>query len=402
MNYLESSFEIMQLPDLFQRIDGASKTGVCTFSSRSGTRRVFFRDGRIIACTATDPHLLLGQFLISNGRLQESMLKTLLQIQEHTGRTLGSLIIEEGMLSEEEVLRLVAAKAEETIYGLFDLSDVAFRFDPDRAPAEHSMTVNIHVHTVLLDAARRTDELNRARGVFTSMNVVLQRTERTPDPASLASYMGKKLYETINGVRTLAEIILACRTSEYLACSFLLRFLELGVIQLGEVRQAAVSNGTESDPAAKVRELVSQDRFGEALELAETSNLQAGHNQYLSMLLTRAESGFVANTYRTRIPPDAVPLAIEGATDPSTQPELGADELFVLELADGKWNVRSLAWIAPLRKADLLRSMVKLLDAGLIRMLSEEEQQQLPEEELPDAAILSCDPDDLPELDRIF
>jgi hypothetical protein len=402
MNYLESSFEVMQLPDLFQWIGGASKTGVCTFSSRSGTRKVFFKDGRIIGCTATDPHLLLGQFLISNGRLQEDMLKTLLQIQEHTGRTLGSLILEERLLSEQELLRLVAAKAEETIYGLFDLTEAAFRFDPDRAPAENSMEVSLDVNSVLLDAAVRKDELVRARAALPSMNVVLQRTELAPDPASLASFMGNKLYESINGVRTLAEIILMCRTSEYLACSFLLNFLEHGLIQLGGVRQAAATNGTESDPAAKVRELVAEDRFGEALELAEAANLQAGHNQYMSMLLARAESGFIADTYRTRITPDAVPKAVQEAVDPALHPNLSADELFVLDLADGKWNIRSLAWIAPLRKADLLRSMVKLLDAGLIRLLSEEELRETLEPDDEMLLNLPIDSDDLSELDRIL
>ncbi len=402
MNYLESSFEVMQLPDLFQWVDAASKTGVCTFSSRTDTRRVYFRTGRIIACNATDPHLLLGQFLLSKGRLKEGMLKTLLQIQEHTGRTLGSLIIEEGLLNEEEMLRLVAAKAEETIYGLFDLSDIAFRFDPDREPAEHSMEVDLDVHTVLLDAATRTDELNRARTAFSSMNVVLHRTERSPDPAIVASYMGNKLYESINGIRTLAEIILMCRTSEYLACSFLLRFLERGLIRLGEVRESEVSKGDESDPTSRIRELVALDRFGEALELGESSNLQAGHNQYLSMLLARAESGFISHTYRTRIPPDAVPQAVHQGVDPSLHPELSADELFVLELADGEWNVRSLAWIAPLRKADLLRSMVKLLDAGLIRLLSEEERLAIAEPDLLESSIPAGDLNDLSELDRIL
>ncbi len=402
MTCLKSSFEIMQLPDLLQWIDTASKTGACTFSSRGGTRRVFFRNGRITACTATEPHLLLGQFLLANGMLKEDLLKTLLQIQEHTGRTLGSLILEEGLIEEQDLHRLIAAKAEETIYGLFDLSEVAFRFDPDREPADDSMEVNLDVHNVLLEAAKRTDELNRARQAVSSMNVVPHHTEREPDPASATSYLGNKLYESINGRRTLAEIILLCRTSEYLACSSLLRLMEQGLIRLGEVHEPEAAAGSDSDPTARIRDLVSQDLFAEALDLADCCELQPGHDQYLAMLLAKAEAGFIANVYRTRIPPDAIPQVIHDGNDPVRQEGLSADELFLLEQAEGNWNVRSLAWITPMRKVDLLRSLVKLLDAGLIRLLSEQELPQDSELKVNDGLIVPADLDDLEELDRIL
>ncbi len=402
MTCLKSSFEIMQLPDLLQWIDTASKTGACTFSSRAGTRRVFFRNGRIIACTATEPHLLLGQFLLANGKLQEGLLKTLLQIQEHTGRTLGSLILEEGLLEEQELHRLMVAKAEETIYGLFDLSEVAFQFDPDREPVDDSMEVNLNVHTVLLEAAKRTDELNRSRQAVSSMNVVLHRTDREPAPATVAGYMGKKLYESINDRRTLAEIILLCRTSEYMACSLVRQFLEQGAIRLGELHEPEQPPASESDPAARIQDLVSRDLFTEALDLAERCELQPGHDQYLAMLLAKAESGFIANIYRTQIPPDAIPRAIHEDEDKVRQAGLSADELFLLELADGKWNMRSLAFITPMRKVDLLRSMLKLLDAGLVQLLSEEDLPQASEQQANEGLIVPDDLDDLAELDRIL
>jgi hypothetical protein len=402
VNSLRSSFEIMHLADLFQWIEMASKTGVCTFHSRTSTRRVYVRDGNIIACNATDPHLLLGQFLISNGRLSEDLLKTLMQIQEKTGRTLGSLILEENLLEDQELLRLVAAKAEETIYGLFDLSDVAFQFDPDREPPAGCMEVDIPVNTVIFEAAKRTDELNRARELFTSMNIVLHHTDREPDQATVASHMGKQLYESINGARTLAEIILSCRTSEYLACSFLLQLLERGLIRLGDTHEPETPAACDTDPVAKIQELMADERFAEALDLAAICNLQPGHDQYLAMLLAKAESGFIADVYRTKIPPDSIPIAIHTNRDQVPRFGMKTDDLFLLDLAEGTWSVRALTWIAPMRKVDLLRSMLKLLNAGLIQLISSEDQPGDEEQITLEASILSDDSDDLSELDRVL
>ena len=52
--------------------------------------------------------------------------------------------------------------------------------------------------------------------------------------------------------------------------------------------------------------------------------------------------------------------------------DLSPDEVFLLELVDGNWDVRSLVWISPLRKVDVIRGLVRLQDLGYIDLLPPE------------------------------
>ncbi len=80
--YFDSSFDIMEPADLLQWLMSARKTGMCRFQHGTATRRLYFDEGRITACTANEPYLLLGQFLIANGRIGATALRKCMKLQE--------------------------------------------------------------------------------------------------------------------------------------------------------------------------------------------------------------------------------------------------------------------------------------------------------------------------------
>lgn len=367
MNYLESSFHIMGLLDLLQWIDGAKKTGRCCFRNGPAARTIYSEDGHVIACSANEPHLLLGQFLISQGRIDAETLQKCMRQQESSGRTLGQLLIENGTISEPELQRRVTAKAEETILGLFDWEEGCFRFDPDQAPPADVMAVDLDVRSILLEGCRRTDDCNRWKSVFPSIDLVLHTTERVPDQQTIASYMARRLYESVDGRRTLSEVILTCRTSKFFALSFLGRLVEIGVVRVGEPRQSEATRVGSGSAIAALHSLVSQGNYDDAVDLVTRCGLAAEGNDLTSMLVAKAEAGFLTDAYRTRTPPEAVPqrLVAESSTDGTA---LRESESILLELIEGRWDVRSLVWIAPMRKVDTVRALLRLIDLGYIGM----------------------------------
>jgi len=116
MNYLESSVDVMPASDLFQWLHGSRRTGVCRFSRGAAIRRVYFQDGSIIACSSNEPHLLLGQFLIANGRIDALTLSECMRLQESTGKNLGSLLVESGKLTSGELRRSIASIGNRIYY----------------------------------------------------------------------------------------------------------------------------------------------------------------------------------------------------------------------------------------------------------------------------------------------
>jgi len=47
---------------------------------------------------------------------------------------------------------------------------------------------------------------------------------------------------------------------------------------------------------------------------------------------------------------------------------LTSEDIFLLDLIDGQWDVRSLGWIAPIRKIDIVRGLLRLRNQGCIEL----------------------------------
>jgi len=363
---LESSFDVMALPDLLQWLGGARKTGEWRVRLDAACRRIYFEDGRIVAALSNEPHLLLGQYLIAHGRIDANELQRCMKLQESGGSSVGDLLVEGGQISRPELERAVLAKTEESVFGLFDWQHARFSFEMGRRPSAETIRIDLAVEPVLLEGVRRLDELNRIRLAVPSMDVVLHRTERKPDAPTVASHVGRSLYESVNGNRTLREIVLSCRVSEYEACSYVLRLAERGLVRLGDLRDAPGAVERSVDAAEQVWELVAAGDFADALELIDRCSLRSEPDRSMELLIAKAETGFLAEAYRREVPPDAIPTRARFPR--SDRESLSGEELFLLDLLDGKWDVRSLTWIAPLRKLDTILALIRLRRGGYIEL----------------------------------
>jgi len=184
------------------------KTGVLEVERLKIRRRIAFRDGRIVGCSSDDPSMLLGQFLISRGKITERQLRHALKRQRTEGGSMPDILVDMGVLTPKELEEQVAAKAKENICGLFEWVEAVFRFELDATPSEHSIAVDLPVEEILLNGAQRHDEVQRFHEVFTDAAVVLRRTEtELPDDIERDALLLQVL-ELIDGERTLAEVIL--------------------------------------------------------------------------------------------------------------------------------------------------------------------------------------------------
>jgi len=364
---LSGSLSVMSFADLMQWAHAAKKTGRFDFVLEHAHRRIYLQEGKIIACTADDPPLLLGQFLISHGQITETQLSDAMRLQEITGKPLGQIFQELDIMTKELMQRCVLAKAEETIYGLFEWHEATFSFTPDAAPEKAAMWIDLEIPTALLEGAKRLDELNDIRQVFSDSRIVLSKTDEKPDEHLTANFMARSLYDAVDGRRTLRSIILESHAPKFLACSFLLRLHERGFVQIAGVDDSPCEKPTPRASIERVRDLVNHDEYATAIEMIDVLRSEVPLSGYWKLLVARAESGYIAQMYRNDVPPDAIPrLALPDRAD--ADDSLSDSERFLLEQIDDEWNVRSLVWITPLRKIDVVRGIRSLLDKGYIEL----------------------------------
>ena len=188
-------------------------------------------------------------------------------------------------------------------------------------------------------------------------------------PPTAETFLEERLLGAIDGKRTFLEIARCSGTSEYAAGLFLVRQAALGRIQLKNARSSsldAVDGGTALNG---LRDLLATGEYEAAVEWIDRRRLKPDGDEFVTMLIARAEAGLLATLYRTLAPPDAVPRRVRPDDPPGRESELlSSDDLLLLDLVDGRWDVRSLAWIAPMRKIDVVRGLLRLQKHGCIEL----------------------------------
>jgi hypothetical protein len=416
----------MSLTEILQWLGSAGKTGTLSIERNKVVKRILVREGRIIACASQEPSDMLGHFLVSRGKITEETLRKALKLQESKRTHLGRILVESGCLSERELRLLLEDKAQETIFGLFDWVDAEFRFADGEAADANIFTVDMRVEDILLRGAQRWDEMQRFRAVFNDPGIVLGKTARKPPAEVFRNRMARRIFESINGERTVAEILLHAHGSEYLVTKFLYELFRAGVAEVAGVKpvarevvhepvarastRAATAAGPgptpEHVPARRVaippvavakpsattraaaaarpkpaatprvvdegdlefaRRLLNRGEFDSALDILDSAYQAQPGDEALRRLLAEAEASFVEKAYRHFLPPSKV-VTLLRPVELLTAELLSPTEFFLLSRIDGTWDIKSIIQITPLREVDVLRTLKRMREKGLIEL----------------------------------
>lgn len=351
--------------EILQWLGGNRKTGTLEIEHERVVRRIHFRDGAIRSCGSDYAPTLLGQFLLSRGRITESDLRAALARQEQSGRNLGEILVDEGRLTREELEHFVAEKVEETIYGIFDWADGTFRFEPGTEPAANTIETNLSVAHVLLHGATRQDEMRHVREVIEDDEVILERTEAELPGDVAASSVSRRILDLVDGRRTVREIVLHAHAS-----AFLVERLLAGLVRSNALRVTDRTAPSASQPIAapvarenvkaEARRRLDANDPESALGILEDACRVDTADAALHELRIEAESACFAQLFGRVLGPRRIPAVVRQPA--SCTPE----ESFLLSLVDGKNDVRSLVWLAPMRALAVVRSLKGLVDTGAV------------------------------------
>jgi hypothetical protein len=364
---LRGDLRTMPLPDVLQWIAAGRKTGTLHVERRSIQKRIILREGNIFSSWSNDPRESLGQFLIRLRLLSEEQLVKALLAQEEKGRLLGSLLVAEGVLSEEDLKRALKAKAEETIFDLFLWPAGQFEFHEGEIPDNILITFETPVTPVILEGIRRVDEWQRIRAVFPSMETTFKPGGSAP---TAADPVETQLLALVGAGKTLAEMSLELRRSEFETAALLFDLHSRGVVAVDQVRPESQAK----DPVAAIQTLLTQ-----AYQRLQEKRYDAALKAYedvlaIDRLNKNAHRGIAAVTearqrerHLTVVPRDKVPqLAIDILT--LTRQSLDPQEAFVLSRVNGDWDVQSILKVCPMGEEETLLIFARLLDRGLIRI----------------------------------
>jgi hypothetical protein len=388
----------MALPDVLQWLGSARKTGVLELEDNRVTTRIYYREGRIVACSSEDPPKLIGQYLLFHGEITEEVLRRTLSIQETTGRSLRDILEEESIVSRDALDRIVASKAQETILSLFQLEEATFAFIEDKEPPATAMDVDLEVQDLLLHGMKRLDDMERIRERL-NLEGVPFRTGSQPHPGIAEDWPTYQIYRAIDGRRTIRDLMLQVHGTEFQVCERLLGLCEDGYVEIArEVDPPTVATSPAVDAAESatgfdlelVRELIGNGEFEACFEMLGAARRVDPTDTAVCDLLSKAEEALLEAIRSEGLTPSKVPIPVmsrEETDDVTLTPE----EEFLLSISDGSWDVKSLIWVAPMRAFQVLSALNGLWERGLIE-ITDPEAEDLPVPEQPDTDATGARP----------
>jgi tetratricopeptide (TPR) repeat protein len=364
---LSGRLNTMDLPEVLQWVTIGRKTGSLAFVRDKSKIHIFLKDGQIISSRSNDPTKQLGQFLLFQGKLTEAQLKQAFELHLQARLMLGKILVQENLVSKEDVESALRTRTAEVIYDLFLWEDGYFHFSPNGYNIEELIQIKMDINALLFEGIRRKDEWARIREVFPSNNVVLSLRSDVDLKTLSLTPMQKKLLYLLTLNKPISEIILELHGSDFLVNFELFQLYEKNIVEVKEVLQIPVEEVSPAKLFNKGLELMQNRNYQEAIAAFQEVIRLDPQNTWATEQIDQAERAMCQEYYRSSVPASKTPYFLIPESN-LTQYSLTNEEGFVASRINGTWDIKSIVMLSPLRELEILQVLDKLLKMELIAL----------------------------------
>ncbi len=212
---LDGSLSTMPLAELLEWIRATNRTGVLTVRNGDSETTLKVKAKRIVECAAQDPPVLLGQFLLFHGLIDENALDAAMREHVATGQRLGDVLIAKGAVGTGEMGAALRAKAEETILCAFEHRTGHFVFEPEATDLDSPLSMDLPIADAIARAEHRIQTSRLAKELLVRDGFVLRKTAKEPSGTPYSAWPLRRAYELVDGQREIDEIILHMHGTEF-------------------------------------------------------------------------------------------------------------------------------------------------------------------------------------------
>ncbi len=372
------NLKTMPFPDLLQWVSQSRKTGTMVIEGKKYSKKVYFREGKVIAAASDNPKEFLSYYLVGWGYVSDDELQELLDMQERHGTMLGELLVIVGRLSREELDHVLRVKTEEAIYELFLWKEGDFRFLANILPAKRFHPLEVAVDTLVMEGVRRLDEWERIRAVIPGDDWI-PKLVRAVEVKSLGETELAFLRE-INGANSLERIALNCRAPLFFVCNFVYMGMKQGLFELLPPSETPDVQGIPGFSQGSWRVILKDGErqlergdLGKAYDSVKKLREKYPEQREILELAAALERKIEVEVEGQSLPETAIP---ELDVPMSKLGELACSPMegFLLSRVNGSYSLGEVLKLLPLSKLEGLLLAGGLLDRGIIRLRDPKEE----------------------------
>ena len=181
---LKGNVETVSLVEIFEFLHAAGHTGILRVHNGETTKVLKFSKG-LLYYPKRDRNATykLGKLLLKSTALTPEQLEAGLKIQKEKRGLLGEILVQEGFVTQEDVLRVVSSQYKEEVFDLFLWKKAHFEFQKDILPdgfAEdiaQGRALPLQPPQITMEAANRIDEWKRINRAIPSLKLICEEVK---------------------------------------------------------------------------------------------------------------------------------------------------------------------------------------------------------------------------------
>ncbi len=247
---LKGNIEDFRISEIIQLIGQQSKTGILTVRKNNKEVRIFFVNGNVVRVEPdrSEHKMLMGEMLITSGKLTRDQLESALEEQRGTIQYLGEILLKRKLVTKEDIQKVVQTQIYETIYELFQWQEGTFEFETREKSEYLKILPSLSPEQLLLNVSWMVDEWQEIEKTIPTMNVVFEKLP-TKHNISLGeddseerglTYNQKIIYDLVDGKRIVQEIVEKSLMGRFDTCNILSELLQLGYIRKARIEKIPI------------------------------------------------------------------------------------------------------------------------------------------------------------------
>jgi len=154
---LEGNLKVFEPISVLQMINLSQASGELKLETADNSARVYFDSGKVTFAGIENRPLKLGELLLKEKRVKKADLNRILK-KRGKGKKLGTLLIEAGVITEEEVCDAIAEQIKQVIYEVVRWRAGIFVFTHGKKPKTQEILIDIPLDHLILEGLKRLDE----------------------------------------------------------------------------------------------------------------------------------------------------------------------------------------------------------------------------------------------------
>jgi hypothetical protein len=240
---LTGSLKDFGLTDLFQLLGQQQKTGVLNLQEKKGRIvQIRFDKGMIVGVVLPlekEEETSFGKRLIQGKLLSPEKWKKAFQLHKEELLSIESALLKSEGIRKEDLTAALRLHTFETIYNLFKWQEGTFWFETKEVNYDPTLLEPLNAEYFLLDVLRMVDEWPFLAKRIPTFRWVMQKVNPLATLDVLTgsiweknrSFQMEAIYDLVNGLHTVQEIIELSFLGEFDTCKNLIHMMDAGLIE---------------------------------------------------------------------------------------------------------------------------------------------------------------------------